>query len=473
MYPDYSDHLTSWTTAMPCTPVGLNLKGGVIRVAGDLSSFMKFNYIKFERGNATIYAWIDNVEYKNETLFDVHYSTDAFRTYRNDFTLGTQYIVRTPTPTSKLDNLLGSSNSQYDMVTTPYIWGNYHNRVLAVQVTPEPAYVVNNTPVQPTPYHFYFASYNPDNWQASSAIVELMAKLRATQASNIITIYSLPYMNISKLPTTQLPLFQGEVQKDTVQGFKFLSGTLNVKDLLTRDRLIAPPMQLSMLSRRPFTTHVMIPDAGIMNIPIEVWAKGNVKVRQDVDIFSGASNYMITAGDNDDITGISVRGSSTSTIPILSSPFDTYLSQNQNALTTSLIGDVASVIGGAGSFMVAPNMVSGGVALKGVTGLISNVSSLADKRTQGASNPASFLGTAMANHFSSNFFLISQYLAVSNAEMVNEAYGYPFEYPSTAFVPNSGYIQLQNCNVSSDGSIPRWALEEINGIFNSGLRVRT
>lgn len=470
-YPKYTRTLTTVGTELSFTPETTGLKAGTVIAAGNMNYFMNCNYIRINRDGATIYAWIDEVSFHTDASFYVRYSVDPFRTFESKITLGTQYVKRSSTVTNKVDPLLGSLQHEYDMQTTQVQWSSSNTRVMVIQVNPEPAFVANNTPVQPTPYHFYFCSYDPNNWQASAPLVDFFTKLRASSAvSNIITLYSIPYMDISTLSEVLLPIFEGEEQVDTVAGFKFLSGTNDVKDLLTRSRLIPLP-PYNTLSKIGHGVQVMIPDAGLMLIPDEVLAKGNVKVRQDVDIFSGASNYMITYGENNDLTAISVRGSSTSSIPIISNPYDTYISQNQNALTTSLIGDVASLAGGVGSFMVAPNMISAGVAVKGVTGLVSSYSSLQDKQNMSPSNPPSFLGTAMANHFNNVFFVIIKTANVTNQALVNDRYGYPIETIQNVSVPTTGYLELQNCNVSGNGTVPRWALEEINTIFNNGLLI--
>ena len=471
-YPHYKEALTGYGASMDCTPVGINQKGGTLRVRGDMAYFNGCNYLALTRDQQTIYAWVDNLTYRTPESFDVTYSVDAWRTYKNRVNLGTQFLKRTPTVTNKLDSLLGGTIAGVDVHTQEYLWGNYHTRVLVVQVVPEPAYVVNNTPVQPTPYHFYFAAYNPDNWQSSSTLVNFFSKLRGSSAiTNIITMYSLPYMDISGMNTVGLPLMEGKEQVDIANGFKFLSGTNNVKDLLTRSRLIELDTATSDLTRTPHTVQVLIPEAGIMSIPDEYLLRGNLKVRQDIDLFSGASNYTLTYGEENKMSGISIRGSSTSSIPVISSPYDTYISQNQNALTTSLIGDVASVAVGAGTFLMAPNMLSGGVALSGVKGLVSDYSTLQDRQNMAQSNPPSFLGTAMANHFSSKFFVIVKRPYIENAALVNSRYGYPLEMVGPLVFPSSGYVETQNCNVTTDGTVPRWAVDDINKVFDDGLFV--
>lgn len=471
-YPHYSESLISYGTSLDCTPVGMNLRSGTLRVKGDMTDFMSCNYLAFTRDFQTLYAWIDDVKFRTEDSFEVTYTVDAWRTYKGKVSLGTQYIKRSPLPTNKPDHLLGSTSAVADVTTLENTWATTE-RVLVVQATPEPAYVANNTPVQPTPYHFYFTSYNPDNWQASAVLTSFFGKLRGSSAiSNIITMYSLPFMNIGTLPSVALPLFEGDEQVDTVEGFKFLSGTNDVKNLLTRSKTIDIGVTTAELTRTAHTVQLLVPEAGIMNIPDEYLAKPNLRLRQDVDLFSGASNYILTYDTDNKLSGVSIRGASTSSIPVISNPYDTYISQNQNALTTSLIGDVASVAIGAGTFLMAPNMVSGSVALKGVSGLVGDYAQHQDMKNASPSNPPSFLGTAMANHFHAKFFVIVKRPAVTNTTAVRGRYGYPYEMVDTLTLPTSGYIETQDCSVTStDGSVPRWALEEINGNFNSGIHV--
>lgn len=470
-YPKYTETLTPVGSSFQATPLGVGLKSGSMFLSGTMATFMTFNYMKIDRDGATIWAWVDDVDYEVDGGFTVKYSVDPWRTYKSKVTLGSQFITRSPQSTFKLDTLLNSTKPTVNVQTNEHNWAT-SNRVLVVQARPEPAYVANNTPVQPTPYHFYFAAYDPTNWQATQALVDLFTNIRASGAvTNIITVYSLPYMSLGSLPEVLLPIFEGDDQTATISGFKFLSGTLNVKDLLTRSRTVVFDFDLNELMRVPHSVQLLIPDAGIMSIPDEFLLAPNLRVRQDIDLFSGASNYMLTYGSTNQLTGISVRGSSTSSIPVISNPYDTYISQNQNALAVSLIGDVASVVAGAGSFLLAPNPVSAGAAVKGVTGLVGDYAKRADMKDMAASNPPSFLGTAMANHFHDKFFTIVKRADVSNESLVVANYGYPHDMVASLSFPSSGYVETKNCNVSGDGTVPRWALREINTMFDSGVLV--
>jgi hypothetical protein len=219
---------------------------------------------------------------------------------------------------------------------------------------------------------------------------------------------------------------------------------------------------------------LVIPEAGIIDIPDELLVKPDLTLRQDIDIFSGASNYMLKS-DGKYYTQ-SARGSSISSIPIVSDPLDTYLSQNQNALATSLIGDVASIaMGGAAAYATGGlgAAIGGGMAANGVNSIISRVAGQKDMANQ-FSNPPAFLGTALAAYHNQTFWIVTKRTGVENAVQVHENFGYPVNLVGTLSFPAAGFIQTEGCNVTSiDGTVPSWAMAEINNLFNNGILVHT
>lgn len=475
-YPDFKPTLTASTNPIKCTPKGLTNKGGTLHISGAWGTILQYNYMKLTRNKNTFWAWIDDVSEHGANAVIVKYTTDTFRTFKEKLILGTQYVLRHPYATDLKDDLLGSLEPAPETTVYGTYWNaNKNARVLVVQATSEPAWLPNNTPVQPTPYHFYFCEYDPTKWITTKAIVDLLNAMRNNpETQNIITMYSIPYMDLTDLAPQDIPLMAGRDMKAVVSGFKMLNKGISypAKNMLTRDRKIVCPVPYKgNLSRVNHSVQVIIPDAGIMNVPDDILALGDFWIRQDVDLFSGASNYMLLAGSEKKFTGVSVRGSSISSIPIISDPFETYISQNQNALATSLIGDVANVGIGAGMFMANP-AIGIGQMTRGVGGLVATTTNLLDQKSAIPSNPPAFLGTALANDFNDYFYVIVKKDKVDNGGSVHMFYGYPVNMIMKFSIPDSGFIQTQNCSVGGDGSVPKWALEEINTIFDNGLRVR-
>lgn len=472
-YPHYSENLTSYGTSMDCTPVGMNLRSGTLRVKGDMTDFMSCNYLAFTRDFQTLYAWIDDVKFRTEDSFEVTYTVDAWRTYKSKVALGAQFIARRPQATFLPDNLLGSSSKNNDIIMTDHTIGNPNKRVFVVQVRTASGEIFSRTPVQPTPYQFYMIAYDPSNWSATQPLDQLMTKLiQGAKPVNIVTMYSIPWINLSSLPvlTPGLPVKTAD-STSHIAGFSFL-GSQDPRPLLKNEMVLSFGGDLDTLMRTPHTAQIIIPEAGIINVSDDVLARPNVVLRQDIDLFSGACNYMLTS-DGLKLSN-SVRGSSVASIPIVSDPLDTYLSQNQNALTTSLIGDVASIVGGVATAVGTGGLGAGigaGIASSGVQNIVSRFANQADMANQ-YSNPPAFLGTAMATNFNGRFWTLVTKMTPDNATLVHNNYGYAYGKIDTLTFPTSGFIQTEGCAVTStDGSVPRWALEEINGNFNSGIHV--
>ena len=469
-YPDYTETLTSWTNEMECTPVGLNLKGGSIRVAGDFYSFLQFNYIKFTRGDAVIYAWVDNVEYKTETLFDIHYSTDSFRTYKDKIVTGSQYIERSPRVTNKLDTLLGANTDVPSTATYNHTWDNHDKRIMVVQVKLQSGGdLLSNVPVQPSQYMFHFCEYDIHDWYNNVPLRSFIESLSlGATPINIGAIYSIPYIDTTTFSPGSLPIDTGK-DSYSIPGWLVAGFSANFTGALSRTTPINFIFDKDVLLRSKHSVRLVIPEAGIMDITDDLLIADNLHLRQDIDLFSGSSNYMLVKGDTGYSTQ-SIRGSSIASISIIGDPLETYLSQNQNSLFTQILGDTANVVVGMGTAMTG-NPIGVSQAMNGATSLLGEQAKQNDIGNT-ASNPPAFLGTAMANEFNSRFWIHVTRTRVDNAELVNSLYGYPEQKIAPLTIPSSGFIQTKGCSVSSNGSIPGWAISEINTIFDNGLRVR-
>src|SRR5699024_4233299 len=149
----------------------------------------------------------------------------------------------------------------------------------------------------------------------------------------------------------------------------------------------------------------------------------------------------------------------------------TYISQNQNSLTTSLIGDVATVgMGGVASMTGLGAMAGVPMAFGGIASIMGQHAKKEDLKATNTANPPAMLGTALTGTLNGTFWIVTKHTKISNSGTVHSTFGYPHEYVKKLSVPSSGFIQTENCNISSDGSVPRWAIEEINQLFDRGLR---
>lgn len=467
--------LTPKGTEITATPVNMDFKSGTLRIQHNNNFFDDCNYVRIKRQTQILYAWIENIKFIQDTIFNVTYRVDPFRTFRSRVNWGHQFIERSPEVTFKRDDLLASSEAFDELESITFRGSNTNSRVFVVQVRPNADELNSKSPIQPTPYAFYLTSYDVRDWKTNSTINQFFAKLSVMgETDNIVTAYSIPYIDMQDMVDSDLVLRSGS-STETVKGFKRIPGDLGNKMEMHKKltRTITVPLDNINVENLMTVEHkvsVVVPEAGIIDIPDELLGTHDVKIRHDVDLFSGASNYMLVNSSGDKFTQ-SVRGNSVSSIPILSDPEATYLSQNQSALTTSLIGDVASIGIGAGMTMLtggAGAMAGGGSIASGLNGILNRNANIKDAGNQ-YSNPPAFLGTALSAGLNNTFWIVIKKQRVDNRADVNNNFGYPLNRIGKLTLPSNGYIKTQGCSLSNDGTVPKWAIEEIEQLLDSGM----
>lgn len=460
-YP-YFGGITSYKN-IQATPRNQNLRSGFIDMQLSFDEVLSFNYLSFTRNSRTLYAWVTDVEEKSgNKLYRVHYNIDPYRTYKNDLVYGNQYVERSPSPTLLYDPLLSSTKETNDITRVEYSLGNPNKRYAVVQRRPDPDESLLSTPIQPAPYKFYICEYDVNNWMNTAPIRNLVDALTSSgETKNIVTMYSVPFINLSGLSTTDLVVRYNDDSTKAIGGWKLVS---NPENILSTFTTISIP---KTLNKTKHSVMVVIPDSGIINVPSEFFGATGLGIRQDVDLYSGACNYILCVGDSNPYH-LSVRGSSMSSIPILSDPYDTYISQNQNSLTSSIMGDVANLA--VGGLNVMSGNIGGGASIgQGLSSLITKSASLKDAQSMSMSNPPAFLGTALATKFHQKFWVITISTHYDNESYVRENFGYPCERVQPLVPPSKGYIKTQNCNLSSNGCVPLWAIQDINQLFDNGI----
>lgn len=458
-YPYYGS--TSVVGTVSSKPVAKNLRTGYIDMQLDN---LNFNYLSFPLKGKTIYAWITDIEHlSGDRLYRVHYQVDAFRTYRNNINIGTQFIERSPEPTNLPDPLLGSTRP-----TNVYFWKTYYfakpnTRYLVVQVRDYPLASVSLIPGQPTMYNFYIAEYNINNWKDSAPVATLMQLLsNGERPQNIVTAYSVPHIDLSSSDgfiDWPLRVRYANDEYEDVQGWKVLKDTPGNQNLFVTSCPIN--LEAEKYIKTSHNISIVFPDAGIMNVPDSIAVLDDLNVKMYVDIFTGACNYILCTGNAP--THLSVRGGATASIPIISDPYDTYISQNQNTLMASMLGDVANLTYG----IITRNPAS---LATGGMGVLNRIASLEDAKNEIPSTPPAFLGSALMPHFNKTFWIEYTYALADNADQVNARYGYPKNMVDEVTIPNKGFLKLQDCSVQASGyPVPLWAIEEINNRLNEGI----
>lgn len=474
-YPDYGT-VTAVGDAFVITGVDIDDNAGMIKT-DKLTFAQRFsvNYLKLVRDDVTLWGFITSIErLTGDKGVMISFKIDPLRSFRDAVTFGTQYVVRHPMATMDFDPLLrGASGTVNEQTVTQYNFDNPVYRMLVVQILREDDDGVGYcNPVQPSPYILYFKQYNMTTPESDTDIRALMSTINnSARPSNLISIYSVPVFGAGSMSavTEGIPLIIDGVT--TVVGsnfFKLIGGDWAQSRKLT-DNLVIP----SDILRTHHSVNILIPEAGVINVPDELLFKPGLKVRQDIDIYSGASNFMLVY-DGVTATQHSIRGGGVSPIPIAYDIQQQLLAVNRSNIQTGILGDVASIGIGIAGLAGAP--VTGGISgymgagmiAKGAMGLISTVGALGDTINQ-QTNPPAFLGSALTQNFNQVAFLVITRSRKDNADIVHARYGYPCNQIQAVTIPSSGYIQTQDCNVI--GNIPTWARKEINQILDSGLRV--
>jgi hypothetical protein len=476
-YPNYGS-VTQVGTSFTITGVDIDDMQGEI-TTDKLTYAQRFsvNYLKLERDGVTLWAWITNVSrVSGANLVKLNFKIDAFRSFRASTTFGSQLVVRQPEATFDYDPLLRGNTGEPNTVTTTRIdIDNPDFRVLVVQIMRPDGDTNNYTnPVQPSPYIFYFKQYNINSQQTDTDIAALIKAItNSARPSNLAAIYSVPVFSSGGMTLTMgsLPLIIGGSQVNIGSNFFRMTGG----SWALAVRRLSPTFTFTDkdILRTKHTVSIVIPEAGIIPVPDEVLFKANLRIRQDIDLYTGASNYMLVY-DGADATPYSVRSGGLAGVPIAYDVQQQMFAANKSNIISGLAGDVASIgigvagIAGAGVTGGISGYMGAGMIAKGAMGILGTMGSLADTINQQV-NPPSYLGSALAANFGQSFFIVTTRGRADNATVVRARYGYPVNQVKTLTIPSSGYIQTQDCNVG--GNIPSWAREEINQLLNNGLRV--
>lgn len=473
-YPDYGS-ITAVGSPIEITGVDIDDNQGMIKT-DKLTFAQRFsvNYLAVTRDDVTLYGFITSIErLSGDKGVMVSFTVDPFRSFRSAVSFGTQFVVRHPTTSFDFDPFLrGATGEQPTITTTELAFADAGSRMLVVQIMrPDEDVLNSSTPVQPSPYVFFFKQYSITNTTGVSDINALMnVIINSARPSNLVSIYSVPVFDYSGMSTgTQgLPLIIDGVE--TIVGTSWLRlSSGNWSSVVTKYSPVFTQTDKTIL-RVPHSVSVVVPEAGILQVPDELLFKTNLRLRQDIDMFSGASNYMLVY-DGADITPNSVRGGGLASIPIAYDVQQQALASNRTALTVGMLSDLASIgIGVTGALATGGlgAIVGGGMVSSGAFGLINKIGGLGDSINQ-QTNPPGYLGSALVQNFNQTAYLIIARGKSDNASIINARYGYPCNQVQSLTIPSSGYIQTQDCNVS--GNIPTWARKEINQILDGGLRV--
>lgn len=483
-FPEYTNSITQIGTTKQVTPLNINSQGGEI-LSQNFPELHTANYLSLKIDGQLLYAWIDSIEhYSGDKRYKIIYSVDPFRTYINRVTLGTQFIKRDPIANNKFDEMLKSENPLEVTINKIQMnndasKNNYRTLVvvskLAVAYQGNP--VSSITPAQPVPYFFNLYDYDTQNWTQHTPLKEFMNAVQgSSKAVNIVSMYTIPLIEDGgDFVPTQLPLDTDPPNTPTniFYNFRLPYGTTNH---FRKIKKINPLPE--SYKKTQFRNQLIIGEGAVLNIPKELSFKTNLYLKQDIDLYTGSSNWSLCLLVNGEyqLTGHSTRTTGLSPIPLAYNEEQQLLAINQTNNRASMLSDVGNLAisgFGLGASLMTGNLIGAGLSGAKIIGTFvdsQNRKSALEDSLHNSQEQALFTGSALTLDYTNKVYQIITRENPTNSTNINSLYGYPQDKHKALSIPSpSGFVQTQECAVS--GPIPKWAIEEINQIFDNGLRV--
>lgn len=481
-YPEYGANLGSIIRTQQATPVRTGINSGTLKVEGGFKQFFDVNYISIIQDGSTRYAWITDIQHlSGERLWELTYQVDAFRTYLSRTNFGNQYVERYYTPTTKIDSLIGSNTTDYsniEVTSTRFDVGDAPQgwRTLVVQISKAgDTSLINAGPVQPSPYALYLRTYDMRAWTSDTQLMAFFNDLiNKEEPTNLVGIYSVPYIDIS--PTGTLPL-EREGGTDSYSGFS--TYTNSIYGALTKLLNITLPDVGTPQAERLYT--IDIPTAGQIIIPrYMVEGGGALQLERLIDLYSGSTTYNLLYANQP--TGLSVTAPPIADIPIAYDGRAQTLAVMRNGTRNSIYSMLtpSNVSGIAGNAMTGFSLAGPMGAVAGATlGAVADPLMNTLKRqflpahgdivySKDGGSKQGGINTFLIK-YEQTVFITCQYASNQNADNIHNRFGYVHNTIVNIAIPTNGYIKTLGCTVR--GNIPKWARDSINDIMDSGLRI--
>lgn len=475
-YPDYEASLPLASKSFACVELGVGGQTGTIKLAATYDDVASYNYMSYTVAGKTVYGWITGWSKFNSTQYALDYSVDSFRTWRDNITPGVQYIQRDTEVNYLPDKMLQIDRPAMVQTTSTYNYDNPDTRYMVVQIAGS-GYGLR--PLQPSPYDLYILPYTVQTGAEASAFMQALAAAPG-RPRNLAGIYSVPYVDTSQLVgagAILLDIFQpeGQVGEYTIPDdaglYRMPAGLSQAaaRSLFVRN-IDIPKLWTDEIFRAEHVVQIVIPEAGIIKIPDELLHEpdGALGLSQSCDPYSGAVNYMLTY--NGKPTNQSVRGTSLSAIPSLSDEASAYYNVNHGAINAEMMSNAATVVTQAGAGLAMAGPV--GAIAGAVGGLMSFDESAARHEVaagQYQHTAPAMSGSALMMLQSNRVHVVITRPYLKEPERVWARYGYPQDRVKLLDL-NQRYVQTRGCNVLTDGTVPAWAIDEINKILDNGLR---
>ena len=448
-------------------------KDGVIRVGTayvDFEDLLEYNYVMYQNthyDNKWFYAYITNIEYKNDGMTEISIETDVFQTWQFDIVWKHSFIEREHVN----DDTIGKHTVPEDIEMGEYISNGYEyttvldqrNYILCATTDTMGNKTRKQTPIGGIPYKGYVWSF-----ETASDLGTFINNFGNFQ-QNIYACYCVPresLHNASFVDEHQINEWTAVAEDIYVTKQTTLNGFSPINN-----KLKCFPYNYLLVSNNNGQSNIL---------HYERFNNSSYPTRCDFilsmvgcigcDIRLTPFNYD---GMNRDEQN-SIMGGKWPTLSWSQDMFTNWLSQNAVNIGLGIGASTLSIAGGAvllasgGGAMAGLGLIGAGVS--GITG------SMAQKY-QHSMDPNSFKGNVNSGYINASlghngFYFYKMSIKKEYAQMIDEyfgAYGYKVNRLGTPHIhvrTNWDFLKTINCNI--EGNIPEKDMIKLREICNTG-----
>ena len=461
-------------------------KDNIIRVPRHIDNLYNCNYVMYQNSaysNKWFYAFINNMEYRQDDRTDVHIETDVIQTWAFDYTFKTSFVEREHVS----DDTIGLHTIPEGLETGEYICNSHVIDDKMDNITSELCYIISSTA---NLYEWNGDKYTMAGMQTYNGIASgskyyrfanaagVKAKLQEAANQGQIDVVNGLFMAPTILAQTASDMTLAIHETNAPETYNnAISKQTNLQGYVPKNKkLLCYPYNYMLVSNNNGQTY---------NYNYEDFSTSDCEFKIDMSLTPGCSIRMIPknykgVAENDEY------GINMGKLPICSWSCDMYtnwLTQNSinvaghsvssddlnvgMAATNAVVGTIASVA--SGNVAGAVSSAVGGVG--GVTSALiaKKQHELIPSQAKGNLNSGDVITSSGKNNYHFYKMSIKQEYAKIIDKYFN-LYGYlvnDLKVPNTNHRENYWFTKTLECNII--GNLPQDDLVKIKDIYNSGI----
>ena len=475
-------------------------KDNVVRFPAHIDTLLEYNYVMYQNSNYSnkwFYAYIDKMEYLNDSTTLITISTDCYQTWMFDINIKRSFVIREHTNNDTIGaNTVFEGLEKGDMIEKDYTPITYLRDTIGTGTdAPNKAYIIigSTRDLTNSSFPLLYGSliqglYSGVSYFAFSGLDSVNTMLKAITTAgyidDIVSMFMAP-SDLAKPPATNWTTV-------TVTG-----GTYNVHKTTSTDidyfrtLTYTVPIPTSIDGYTPVNKKLLTGEFNILNMTnyiggsqmlrYELFNGTNCVFRMRGTLNPGCSiviypsNYMKTDSDNSYVAGCySLVAPKLPVCNWNSDQYTNWLASTSSTRAIKGLGGVASVIGGAVLMATGAGSLAGGGMIAAGIGTIASLGAESADHSKDANANNGDPSSADVLFATSKVFGAYQYCIrneyAQKIDRIFSAIGYKtmtMKIPNITGRRNWNYVQTQS--VSITGDVPQEDLQVIKDMFNNGV----